>query len=55
MDALMKMIARKNANVYPSDVQLSTLIEHNNDVVDVNFVSTNNFNNEEMLTWRCFE
>ena len=45
MDALMKMVASKNAHVDPNDVPLSTLTEKNNDVVDVNFVSRNNFNN----------
>ena len=45
MDALMKMLACKNAHVDPNDVPLSTLIEQNNDAIDVNFVSRNNFNN----------
>ena len=41
----MKLVANKNALVDPNDVPLSTLIEKNNDAVDVNFVSRNNFNN----------
>ena len=45
MDALMNMFASKNAQVDPNDVPLSTLIEQNNDAIDVNFVSRNNFNN----------
>jgi hypothetical protein len=45
MDTLMKMLASKNAHVNPNDVPLSTLIEQNNDAIDVNFVSRNNFNN----------
>jgi hypothetical protein len=44
MDAIVKMLASKNAHVDPNDVPLSTLIEQNNDAVDVNFVSRNNFN-----------
>ena len=39
MDALMNMIANKNAQVDPNDMPLSTLIEQNNDAIDVNFVS----------------
>jgi hypothetical protein len=45
VDALMNMVASKNAHVDPNDVPLSTLIEKNNDAIDVNFVSRNNFNN----------
>jgi hypothetical protein len=45
MDAIMKMLASKNAHVDPNDVPLSTLIEQNNEAIDVNFVSRNNFNN----------
>src|SRR3990170_2405957 len=45
VDALMKLVASKNAHIDPNDVPLSTLIEQNNDPIDVNFVSRNNFNN----------
>ena len=45
MDALMKLVASKSAHIDPNDVPLSTLIEKNNDAIDVNFVSRNNFNN----------
>jgi hypothetical protein len=45
MDAIMKMLASKNAHVDPNDVPLSTFIEKINDAIDVNFVSRNNFNN----------
>ena len=45
MDALLKLVASKNAHIDPNDVPLSTLIEQNNDAIDVNFVSRNNFNN----------
>jgi hypothetical protein len=44
MDALLKLVASKNAHIDPNDVSLSTLIEQNNDAIDVNFVSRNNFN-----------
>jgi hypothetical protein len=39
------LVASKNAHIDPNDVPLSTLIEQNNDAIDVNFVSRNNFNN----------
>jgi hypothetical protein len=45
MDALLKLVASKNAHIDPNDVPLSTLIEKNNNAIDVNFVSRNNFNN----------
>ena len=45
VDALMKLVASKNAPLDLNDVPLSTLIEQNSDSVDVNFVSRNNFNN----------
>jgi hypothetical protein len=45
VDALMNMVGSKNTHVDPNDVPLSTLIEQNNDAIDVNFVSRNNFNN----------
>ena len=41
----MNMLASKNAHVDPNHVPLSTLIEKNNYVIDVNFVARNNFNN----------
>jgi hypothetical protein len=39
------LVASKSSQVYPNDVPLSALIEQNNDAIDVNFVSRNNFNN----------
>src|SRR4051812_37646330 len=45
MDALMNICTSKNAQVDPNDVPLSTLIEQNNDPIDVNFVARNSFNN----------
>jgi hypothetical protein len=45
MDALMKLVASKSSLVDPNDVPLSTLIEQNNDAIDVNFIARNNFNN----------
>ena len=41
MDALLELVASKNADINPNDVPLSTLIEQNNDAIDVNFVSRN--------------
>ena len=41
----MKLVANKNAPIDLNDVPLSTLIEQNSDVLDVNFISRNNFNN----------
>src|SRR5215216_2181332 len=45
VDALMKMVASKNAPIDFNDLPLSTLIEQNSDAVDVNFISRNSFNN----------
>ena len=45
MDALMKLVASKSSHVDPNDVPLSTLIEQNNDAIDVNFIARNNFGN----------
>ena len=45
VDALMKLVGSKSAPVDFNDMPLSTLIEQNSDVVDVNFISRNNFNN----------
>ena len=39
VDALMKLGSNKSAPVDFNDVPLSTLIEQNNDPIDVNFVS----------------
>ena len=41
----MKLVASKSVPIDLNDVPLSTLIEKNSDVVDVNFISRNNFNN----------
>ena len=41
----MKLVSNKNTPIYLNDVPLYTLIEQNSDVVNVNFVSRNNFNN----------
>ena len=38
MDELMKLFATKNAPLDPNDMPLSTLIENNNESMDVNFV-----------------
>ena len=40
----MKLVANKNAPINLNNLPLSTLIEKNIDVVDVNFVSRNYFN-----------
>ena len=45
MDELMKMFAPKNTPLDPNDMPLSSLIENNNDSVDVNFVGRNSFGN----------
>ena len=45
VDALMKLVASKIAPIDFNYMPLSTLIEQNSDVVDVNFISRNNFNN----------
>ena len=45
VDALMKLVANKNAPIDLNDMSLSTLIEQNSDAIHVNFVSRNNFNN----------
>ena len=38
MDELMKLFASKNAPIDPNDMPLSTLIENNNESMDVTFV-----------------
>ena len=45
MDELMKLFASKSASIDPNDMPLSTLIENNNESMDVNFVGRNNFGN----------
>ena len=45
MDELMKLFANKSAPIDPNDMPLSTLIENNNESMDVNFVGRNNFGN----------
>ena len=45
MDELMKLFANKSAPIDPNDIPLSTLIENNNESMDVNFVGTNNYGN----------
>ena len=43
MDELMKLFSNKSVPSNPNDVTLSTLIENNNESMDVNFVGRNNF------------
>ena len=45
MDELMKLFATKSAPLDPNDMPLSTLIENNNEYMDVNFVGRNSFGN----------
>ena len=45
MDELMKVFATKNTSLDPNDMSLSTLIENNNESMDVNFVGRNSFGN----------
>ena len=45
MDELMKLFANKSVSSDPNDMPLSTLIENNNESMDVNFVARNNFGN----------
>ena len=45
MDELMKLFATKSAPIDPNDMPLSTLIENNNESMDVNFVGRNSFGN----------
>ena len=45
MGELMKLFANKSAPIDPNDMPLSTLIENNNESMDVNFVGRNNFGN----------
>ena len=46
MDELMKFFANKSVSSDPNDMPLSTLIENNNESMDVNFVGRNNFGNK---------
>ena len=41
----MKLFANKSAPIDPNDMPLYTLIENNNESMDVNFVGRNNFGN----------
>ena len=43
MDELMKLFANKSVSSDPNDMPLSTIIENNNESMDVNFVGRNNF------------
>src|ERR671918_1379951 len=45
MDELMKLFASKSVSSDPNDMPLSTLIENNNESMDVNYVGRNNFGN----------
>ena len=45
MNELMKLFASKSVSSDPNDMPLSTLIENNNESMDVNFVGRNNFGN----------
>ena len=45
MDELMKMFAPKNTPLDPNDMPLSTLLENNNESMDVNFFGRNSFGN----------
>ena len=45
MDDLMKLFANKSVSCDPNDIPLSTLIENNNESMDVNLVGRNNFGN----------
>ena len=42
MDELMKLFATKSVSTDPNDMPLSTLIENNNESMDVNFFGRNN-------------
>ena len=45
MDELMKLFASKSASIDPNDMPLYTLMENNNESMDMNFVSRNNYGN----------
>ena len=46
MDELMKLFASKSTPIDPNYMHLYTLIENNNESMDVNFVGRNNFGND---------
>ena len=41
MDELMKLVATKSAPIDPNDMPLYSLIDNNNESLDVNFVGRN--------------
>ena len=45
MDDLMKVFASKSDPIDPNVIPLYTLIENNNESMDVNFIGRNNFGN----------
>ena len=49
MDELMKLFANKSVSSNPNDMPLSTLIENNNESMDVDFVGRNNFGNNAYI------
>ena len=49
MDELMKLFATNSVSSDPNDMPLSTLIENNNESMDVNFVGRNNFGNNAYI------
>ena len=49
MDELMKLLANKSDPIDPNDMSLSTLIENNNESMDVNFLGRNNFGNNAYI------
>ena len=48
MDELMKLFSNKSSYFDPNDMSLSTLIENNNEYMDMNFVRRNNFGNNRI-------
>ena len=48
MDELMNFFTNKSVSSNPNDMPLSTLIENNNESMDVNFVGRNNFGNNAL-------
>ena len=42
MDELMRLFATKSSSIDPNNMPLSTLIDNNNESMDVNFVGRNN-------------
>ena len=49
MDELTKLFANKSVYYDPNDMPFSTLIENNNESMDVNFVGRNNFGNNTYI------